>query len=354
MSDEVRRAVVERVKSPLNINLSILYPDAAIHFLKCPSHSVIRLEPTRPDGRPGAGPLPEREATNVRDPTSAPVGRARCMEGRAARAPGTLSHLRGCQQAALNTPLVGAGRSRVDRSRPRHGWSGAFTVPRSRVSIRGPPAARSARAARDGQSRRPTTARAASSSARARCGDRGPYGVRYYAPATGTDVLACLDAVAPRRANAMHGQRCTVDNPTSRSHTNTSRYSMITGRYPTSAPAAAPLDCHCAQIIPFSATCASHPPRGSHPPVQSALRPSSARSSQVAKARTNPTPTQPPPTHVRPPLGGGADYASSHRPRRGASQPRPAPITAPVPSRPSRRLSVLGGASQSYRAHHGA
>ena len=68
MSDEVRRAVVERVKSPLNINLSILYPDAAIHFLKCPSHSVIRLEPTRPDGRPGAGPLPEREATNVRDP----------------------------------------------------------------------------------------------------------------------------------------------------------------------------------------------------------------------------------------------------------------------------------------------
>ena len=56
MSDEVRRAVVERLKSPLNINLSILYPDAAIHFLKCPSHSVIRLEPTRPDGRPGAGP----------------------------------------------------------------------------------------------------------------------------------------------------------------------------------------------------------------------------------------------------------------------------------------------------------
>ena len=131
-----------------------------------------------------------------------------------------------------------------------------------------------------------------------------------------------------------------------RSHTNTSRYSMITGRYPTSAPAAAPLDCHCAQIIPFSATCASHPPRGSHPPVQSALRPSSARSSQVAKARTNPPPTQPPPTHVRPPLGEGADYASSHRPRRGASQPRPAPITAPAPSRPSRRLSVLGGASQ--------
>lgn len=179
MSDEVRRAVVERVKSPLNINLSILYPDAAIHFLKCPSHSVIRLEPTRPDGRPGAGPLPEREATNVRDPTSAPVGRARCMEGRAARAPGTLSHLRGCQQAALNTPLVGAGRSRVDRSRPRHGWSGAFTVPRSRVSIRGPPAARSARAARDGQSRRPTTARAASSSARAGV---GPYGTTLLPP----------------------------------------------------------------------------------------------------------------------------------------------------------------------------
>ena len=185
----------------------------------------------------------------------------------------------------------------------------------------------------------------------------------YYAPpATGRlyFILArALDAVAPRRRART---RC-MDNDapstirgqgTSRSHTNTSRYSMITGRYPTSAPAAAPLDCHCAQIIPFSATCASHPPRGSHPPVQSALRPSSARSSQVAKARTNPTPTQPPPTHVRPPLGEGADYASSHRPRRGASQPRPAPITAPAPSRPSRRLSVLGGASQSYRAHHGA
>lgn len=241
MSDEVRRAVVERVKSPLNINLSILYPDAAIHFLKCPSHSVIRLEPTRPDGRPGAGPLPEREATNVRDPTSAPVGRARCMEGRAARAPGTLSHLRGCQQAALNTPLVGAGRSRVDRSRPRHGWSGAFTVPSDpgfRSAVHDPRPVARARRETDSHAAQPPRAR------RRPRRVRGSDPVRYYAPATGTDVLACLDAVAPRRANAMHGQRCTVDNPTSRSHTNTSRYSMITGRYPISAPAAAPLDCH--------------------------------------------------------------------------------------------------------------
>ena len=99
-------------------------------------HCVIRPSRSTPRTARPLGPAPERRTC-----ATLSAGRARRGGSSAARAPGTLSHLGGCHQAALDTPLVGAGRSRVDvsttRSRPRHvGWRGAA---RSSARARDPP-----------------------------------------------------------------------------------------------------------------------------------------------------------------------------------------------------------------------
>ena len=176
MSDEVRRAVVERVKSPLSINLSFLYPDAAIHFLKCPSHSVIAsfVRRARLDAEDGATARPCAGATNVRDPLGGSSPSWRVVRGQSARdplAPRRVSSGRSQHAARRRGPLA---RRRLDDEvspTPRRvAWSGAKLGACTRSTQDDPgfrsavhrPAARRARAPRDGQSRRPrpTTARA--------------------------------------------------------------------------------------------------------------------------------------------------------------------------------------------------
>ena len=184
MSDEVRRAVVERVKSPLSINLSFLYPDAAIHFLKCPSHSVIasfvrrarrragrrdrsalrrsdeRARPSRRvepvvEGRP----RPERQGPSR---TSAGVIRplsTRRSSARAARA--STSRRRGLAHATSG----GVERREARRVHEIHPGS-TQDDPGFRSAVHRP-AARRARAPRDGQSRRPRPTRPARAGPRA-------------------------------------------------------------------------------------------------------------------------------------------------------------------------------------------
>ena len=174
MSDEVRRAVVERVKSPLNINLSILYPDAAIHFLKCPSHSVIRLEPTadreRDRCRTAGARSNERARPDLRSGGSSPLYGGSC--GQSARdplAPPRVSTGRSQHAARRRGPLA-----RRQVSPPRHGWSGAFTVPSDpgfRSAVHDPrPVARARRETDSHAAQPPRARRPASSSARAGVG----------------------------------------------------------------------------------------------------------------------------------------------------------------------------------------